>query len=93
MKAVWNGEIIAESDETVVVDGNHYFPPDSVKTEKLEVSDTKSTCHWKGEASYCSIRVAEQVNADAAWFYPEAKEEAANIEGFYAFWNGVEVVE
>lgn len=91
MKATWNGEVIAESHDTVVVEGNHYFPADSVKTEFLRPSSTHSTCPWKGVASYHSLEVAGKVNADAAWFYPAPKDAAKEITGRIAFWKGVQV--
>jgi uncharacterized protein (DUF427 family) len=91
MKATWNGTTLAESDETVVVEGNHYFPPASVKRELLEPSDTHTICPWKGEASYYSVRVGGDVNADAAWFYPAPKDAAAEIRDHVAFWHGVTV--
>jgi uncharacterized protein (DUF427 family) len=91
MRALWNGQVIAESDETVVVEGNHYFPPGSVRREFLVDSATKTRCHWKGEASYCSVVVDGDVNADAAWFYPEPFEAASQITGYVAFWRGVTV--
>jgi uncharacterized protein (DUF427 family) len=91
MKAVWNGEIIAESDDTVVVEGNHYFPPDSVRAELFEDSGTHTTCPWKGEASYKTLVVDGKRNPDAAWYYPQPKDAAAEIRDRYAFWHGVEV--
>ena len=91
MKAVWNGTVVAESDDTVVVEGNHYFPPDSVRAELLEPSHKTSYCPWKGDASYRSIVVDGERNADAAWHYPEPKQAAAEIKDHVAFWNGVEV--
>jgi uncharacterized protein (DUF427 family) len=93
MKAIWNGEIIAESNETINVEGNQYFPPNSIKKEFYKISDTHSTCHWKGEASYFSLKVNGQENKDAAWCYPETKELANNIKGYVAFWRGVKVEE
>ena len=93
MKAIWNGETIASSDETVVVDGNHYFPADSLERRYLRESDTTSICPWKGTASYYDVLVADEVNSDAAWFYPEPKEAAEQIRGHVAFWRGVEVAE
>ena len=89
--ARWNGEIIAESDKTEVVEGNHYFPLESVKAEYLRPSDTTSVCPWKGRASYYTLHVKGADNADAAWYYPEPKSAAANIKNHVAFWNGVEV--
>lgn len=91
MKALWNGQVIAESDETVVVEGNHYFPPASVSGEFLAASDTTTTCHWKGEASYYDVVVDGKVNADAAWYYAAPFEAASNITGYVAFWRGVTV--
>jgi uncharacterized protein (DUF427 family) len=91
MKATWENTIIAESDKTVVVEGNHYFPPDSIKREYLAPSDTHTTCHWKGVASYYSVRIGDKSNADAAWFYPEPKEAAKSIKDHVAFWRGVNV--
>jgi uncharacterized protein (DUF427 family) len=90
-KAIWNNTVIAESDKTIVVEGNHYFPPDSIKKEYFKNSHTHTTCSWKGEASYFSIEVNGQENKDAAWFYPTAKDAAKNIEGYIAFWRGVTV--
>jgi uncharacterized protein (DUF427 family) len=91
MKALWNGTVIAESPDTVVVEGNHYFPPDSVRAEFLTDSPTRTVCSWKGTASYSNIVVGNEVNADAAWFYPQPKDAASNIAGYYAFWKGVTV--
>lgn len=91
MKAEWQGTIIAESDDTVVVEGNHYFPADSLNREFFEDSTTTSHCPWKGEASYYSVVVGEAKNADAAWYYPEPKSAAENIRGRVAFWKGVTV--
>lgn len=93
MKAIWNGEILAESDNTQVVENNHYFPPESINSEFFELSDTHSTCPWKGKASYFNIITGEKTNPDAAWFYPHPKEKAASIKNYIAFWNGVEVTE
>ncbi len=91
MKAIWNGQVIAESNDTVVVEGNHYFPAESVKQEFLRESATHTTCPWKGVASYYSLEVAGQTNPDAAWYYPEPKEAARQIQGRIAFWKGVKV--
>ena len=93
MKAIWNAEIIAESDDTIIVENNHYFPPSSVNYQFLERSSTRTTCHWKGIASYYTISVEDEQNEDAAWFYPEPKDKARNIKDYVAFWRGVEVVE
>jgi len=90
-KAVWNGAVLAESDRTEVVEGNHYFPIDSIKKEYFKESNTHTSCPWKGQASYYSVEVNGQVNKDAAWYYPSAKEKAKNIEGYVAFWKGVKV--
>lgn len=90
--ARWNDTIIATSDDTVVVEGNHYFPADSV-TATLVDSSVTSVCGWKGTASYYSVEVHGQVNADAAWYYPEPKDAAANIKGRVAFWKGVVVTD
>ena len=92
MKAVWKGRVLAESDETVVVEENHYFPPDSVQRELFRESSTHSICPWKGEASYYDVVVEGEVNRDAAWYYPETKSAADEIRGRVAFWHGVEVV-
>ncbi|MFN3344614.1 MAG: DUF427 domain-containing protein [Chloroherpetonaceae bacterium] len=91
MKAIWNGQIIAESDKTIVVEGNHYFPPDALKKEFFEESSTHTTCGWKGVASYFSVVVGGEKNKDAAWYYPDPKEAAKNIKGYVAFWRGVKV--
>ena len=91
MKAIWNGEVIAESDETVVVEGNHYFPPSSIKEEYFKETSTHTVCPWKGTASYYSLQVGDEENKDAAWFYPETSELAKNIKGYVAFWKGVQV--
>ena len=93
MKAIWNETVVAESDETVVVEGNHYFPADSINEEYFKKTETNSVCGWKGTASYYSIVVGGDENTDAAWYYPETKAEAKNIEGYVAFWKGVEVTE
>ncbi|RKS80274.1 nucleotidyltransferase-like protein [Motilibacter peucedani] len=91
MKATWNGAVVAESDDTVVVEGNHYFPRESVRPEVLKDSDTHSVCPWKGTASYYSLVVDGAENRDAAWYYPEPKDAAALIRDRVAFWKGVEV--
>lgn len=91
MKAVWNGTVIAESDDTKVVEGNHYFPADSVKREFFEPSQTNTVCGWKGTASYYTLAVDGKRNPDAAWYYPDPKDAAKEIAGHVAFWKGVEV--
>jgi len=93
MRAIWNDQVLATSDETVVVEGNHYFPHDSLSREFFVSSDTKSVCPWKGEASYYTISVGGRENADAAWYYPDPKPAAAEIAGRIAFWRGVVVEE
>ncbi len=89
MRALWNGQVIAESEETVVVEGNHYFPSDTVAQKYLIDSDTTSTCYWKGKARYYSVVVDGQENTDAAWYYPNPSEAASGITGYVAFWRGV----
>jgi uncharacterized protein (DUF427 family) len=91
MKATWKGAVLAESDETVVVEGNHYFPADSVRREHFRESETHTTCPWKGEASYYDVLVGGDVNRDAAWYYPEPKDAARDIKDHVAFWRGVKV--
>ena len=93
MKAIWKDQILAESDETVIVENNHYFPASSLSMDFFVPSDTTSHCPWKGEASYYSIVVNGEENNDAAWYYPEPKEAANEIKDHVAFWRGVEVVE
>jgi len=90
-KAIWNGKVIAESDQTKVIEGNHYFPPDSVHQEYLKETDYHTTCPWKGKASYYNVVVDGDVNRNAAWYYPEPKKAASEIKGYVAFWNGVKV--
>ncbi len=91
MKAIWNGQVIAESADTIVVENNQYFPKESVNEAFLKNSSTHSTCPWKGEASYYSIEVDGKTNADAAWYYPAPKDAAKQIAGYIAFWKGVSV--
>jgi uncharacterized protein (DUF427 family) len=93
MKATYKNKTIAESDSTIVIEGNHYFPPDSVNKEFLEESEHTSVCPWKGDAKYYSVVVDGEKNENAAWYYPEPKEAAKEITGYVAFWNGVEVTE
>ena len=90
-RAIWNGTVIAESNKTEVVDGNHYFPADSIHRQFFVDSSTHSTCGWKGTANYYTIEVDGKQNPDAAWYYPETKPEADNIRGYVAFWKGVTV--
>ena len=91
MKAIWNGIVIAESDDTVVVEGNHYFPVESVKRDLLRPSETHTVCPWKGTASYWSIEADGATNRDAAWYYPTPKDAAAKVRDRVAFWKGVTV--
>ncbi len=91
MKAIWNGAVIAESNDTIVVENNHYFPKDAVKQEYLKDSVTHSSCPWKGEASYFSLQVDGKENKDAAWYYPSPKDAAKEIKYYVAFWKGVQV--
>jgi uncharacterized protein (DUF427 family) len=91
MKATWKGEVLAESDETVVVEGNHYFPVSSIKREHFRESGTHTVCPWKGTASYYDVVVGGDVNEDAAWYYPEPKDAAKQIKDRVAFWRGVKV--
>ncbi|MDF4221220.1 DUF427 domain-containing protein [Maribacter sp. M208] len=93
VKAIWNNTVIAESDATVQVEGNHYFPPSAIKKEYFTTTDTHTSCPWKGVASYYDINVDGDVNKDAAWYYPEVSELAKGIKGYIAFWKGVEVKE
>jgi uncharacterized protein (DUF427 family) len=89
--AAWHGRVIARSAETIVVEGNHYFPPESVDPTYLRASSTRTTCSWKGEACYYDIVVDGEVNRDAAWYYPDPAPEARKIKDYVAFWKGVEV--
>jgi len=89
--AKWNGATLAQSEDTINIEGNHYFPPETINKEFFESSDTHTVCHWKGEASYYNIVVDGKTNKDAAWYYPETSELAKNIKGYIAFWKGVEV--
>ena len=92
MKAVWNNTVIAESDSTLVIEGNHYFPPESIKKEFFQESNTHTQCSWKGTASYYTVNINGKDNRDSAWYYPEPSEAATRIKGYIAFWKGVEVV-
>ncbi len=93
MKALWRDTVLADSTETVVVEGNHYFPRESLRDDLFSPSATQTSCHWKGLASYLSVTVDGVVNTDAAWFYPEPLPAADQIRDHVAFWKGVEVVE
>lgn len=91
MKAIWNNTVIAESDETIVVENNHYFPANSIKKQYFTSTDLHSTCPWKGVASYYTVDVDGKPNPNAAWYYPKTSEQAKHIEGYVAFWRGVKV--
>ena len=91
MKAIWNGTVLANSDETIVIEGNHYFPPESVDMKYFTKTDYQTRCPWKGLASYYSITVDGDLNENAAWYYPEPKDAAKEIKNYVAFWKGVEV--
>jgi len=93
MKALWNNQVIAESDNTVVVENNHYFPLNSIKEGVLQGSATHTTCPWKGLASYYTLEVDGKQNTDAAWYYPDPKPAAANIKDHVAFWKGVKITD
>lgn len=90
-RASWKGAVIAQSDETIVVEGNHYFPPASVERGYLQASDAHTVCPWKGTASYYDLVVGDEVNPGAAWYYPDPKDAAKQIAGYIAFWRGVDV--
>jgi uncharacterized protein (DUF427 family) len=92
VKAVWNGVTLAESDETIVLEGNHYFPSKSLNKEYFEPSKKKSTCFWKGSASYYDINVMGRCNHSAAWYYPEPSQRAMPIKNHVAFWKGVDII-
>ncbi len=91
MKAYWNGQLLADSPETIIIEGNHYFPPNALKKEFFKTSDSHTLCPWKGVASYYTIVVNGEENPDAAWYYAEPKDVAAGIKGYVAFWKGVKV--
>jgi uncharacterized protein (DUF427 family) len=93
MKAIWNNEVLADSNATIVVEGNHYFPSSSLNMEFFKKSEKNTVCSWKGTASYYDVEVNGQSNKDAAWYYPEPKSAANNIAGHIAFWKGVQVTE
>jgi uncharacterized protein (DUF427 family) len=93
MKATWNNTVIAQSDDTVVVEGNHYFPVESATQEHLKPSSTHTTCPWKGEASYYTVEADGKSNPDAAWYYPQPKAGAEQVKDRIAFWKGVQITE
>lgn len=91
VKALWNGELLASSDDCIIVEGNQYFPPDSIKKEFFKESNNHSSCPWKGEASYYNLEVNGEENPDAAWYYPNTSDAAKSIKNYVAFWRGVEI--
>lgn len=93
MKAIWNNTVIAESDDTKIVENNHYFPMEAIEKKYFEKSDSRTRCPWKGEASYFHLKVSGELNKDAAWYYPRTSHAAKPIENYVAFWNGVKVTE
>ncbi len=93
MKAVWHNTVLAESDKTIEVERNHYFPPESIKKEFLQESDTHTKCSWKGTASYYTVKINGKDNRDSAWYYPAPSEAAKEIKGYVAFWRGVDIVD
>ncbi len=93
MKAVWKNTVIAQSDDTILLEGNHYFPPDSVEKKWLHKSSTHTVCSWKGKAHYYNVAIGDEVNHDAAWYYPHPTQMAAQIKNYIAFWHGVKVFE
>jgi len=93
IRAIWNGEVLAESDQTIVVEANHYFPPNSISEEFFSDSDSRTICSWKGVASYYDVQVNGMTNNNAAWYYPSPQPAAEKIASYVAFWHGVEVLE
>lgn len=93
MKAIWNGHVLAESDKTIIIENNHYFPPESINKDFFKTSDTHTVCPWKGTASYYTVTVNGEENPDAAWYYPTPKHQAEGIKNYIAFWKGVKVSE
>ena len=93
MKAIWNGKIIAQSEETINVENNQYFPPESINKEYLDSSETQTVCPWKGNAAYYSLNVDGKINKDAAWYYPHPKPMAVKLTNYVAFWKGVEITD
>ena len=91
VRAIWNGAVLAESDKTEMVEGNHYFPPDSINKEYFQENTRHTTCYWKGLASYYDVVVGDQINRSAAWYYPDPSQAAQQIRRYVAFWNGVKV--
>lgn len=93
MKAIWNNQIIAQSEKTIVIENNHYFPPESIQKDFFKLSDTHTICPWKGEASYYNLIVDGKENTDAAWYYKNPSEKAKTIKNFVAFWKGVKIID
>ena len=93
VKAIWNGAMLAESDQTIIVEGNHYFPPDAIKSEYFQDNSSHTICSWKGVASYYDVTVDSKTNNNAAWYYPSPQPAAEKISGYIAFWHGVDVRE
>ncbi len=93
MKAKWKGKIIAQSDKTKIVENNHYFPMEDIKKEYFKKSESRTRCPWKGEASYFHVKIGDELNKDAAWYYPQASYAAKPIENHVAFWNGIKITE
>jgi len=93
MKAIWRDQVLAESDETIVIENNHYFPPSSINLEYLVSSKTETSCAWKGVASYYNVEVDGNKNIDAAWYYPSPKDAASEIKDYVAFWRDIEIIE
>ncbi|MFA0961918.1 DUF427 domain-containing protein [Roseivirga sp. BDSF3-8] len=91
-KAIWKDKVLAESDRTIEIEGNQYFPPDSINREYFRQSDKTTTCPWKGKANYYTLSIDGEQNENAAWYYADPKEEAKDIKDYVAFWNGVEVI-
>lgn len=91
IRAIWNGETIAESNETIYIEGNHYFPPNSINKEFISFSETHTSCYSKGKASYYNINVDGQMNSDSAWYYPNPNEKANHIKNYVAFWKGISI--
>jgi len=93
MKAIWKNKVLSESDDTIIIENNHYFPADSIHLEYFTASDTTTECNWKGTAHYYTLNVDDEINKDAAWYYLSPEDAAKEITGYVAFWRGVEVVE
>ena len=92
MKAIWNGKVIADSENTIIIENNHYFPPQSIRKEFLSSTETQTLCPWKGTASYYTVEVDGKINKDAAWYYQDPFDKAIEIKNYVAFWKGVDIV-